>query len=75
MFPSMYTTTVRAFANPLTQGGGWIEDYDHGANTSDFSRAGYRKFISASGATGVIDSIGTIGTTIKHAFAVALHPL
>jgi hypothetical protein len=75
MFPSIYNTTVRTFANPLTQGGGWTEDYDHGSNTSDFSRAGYRKFIPASGATGVIDSIGTSGNIIKHAFGVGLNPL
>ncbi|MEI7765151.1 MAG: prepilin-type N-terminal cleavage/methylation domain-containing protein [bacterium] len=75
MFPSMYTTAVKTFANPLTQSAGWTEDYDQGATTSSFSRAAYRKFISTIGATGVIDSIGTTGTTIKHAFAVALHPL
>jgi hypothetical protein len=75
MFPSIYSTSVRTFTNPLTQSGGWTEDYDHGANTSDYSRAGYRKFISSSGATGVIDSIGQSGSTVKHAFAVALHPL
>lgn len=75
VFPSIYNTTVRTFANPLTQGGGWIEDYDQGANTSDFSRAGYRKFIQSSGATGGIDSIGTSGSTIKHVFGVGLKPL
>jgi Tfp pilus assembly protein PilV len=75
MFPSAYSASVRTFANPTTQGGGWTEDYDQGANTSDFSRAGYRKFISTSGLTGVIDSIGTSGNTIKHAFGVVLHPL
>jgi prepilin-type N-terminal cleavage/methylation domain-containing protein len=75
MFPSMYTTAVRTFANPLTQSGGWTEDYDHGATTSDFSRAGYRKLISASGATGNIDSIGQTAVNVKHAFAVALRPL
>lgn len=75
MFPSIYNTAVKTFANPLTQDGGWTEDYDHGSNNSDFSRAGYRKFIPASGATGVIDSIGTSGNTIKHAFGVGLKPL
>ena len=75
MFPSMYTTSVKTFANPTTQSGGWTEDYDQGATTSSFSRALYRKFIAVSGGTGVIDSIGTAGTTVKHAFAVALHPL
>ena len=75
MFPSIFSTTVRTFANPLTQGGGWTEDYDQGSTASDFSRAAYRKFIPASGSTGVIDSIGTSGTTIKHAFGVALRPL
>jgi prepilin-type N-terminal cleavage/methylation domain-containing protein len=75
MFPSMYTTSVRTFANPLTQGGGWVEDYDQGATTSDFSRAGYRKLINSTGLTGVIDSIGQTGVNVKHAFAVALKPL
>jgi Tfp pilus assembly protein PilV len=75
MFPSTYDNSVRTFANPLTQSGGWTEDYDHGSTTSRFSRAGYRKYISASGLTGVIDSIGTLsGTTIKHAFGVSLKP-
>lgn len=74
MFPSMYTTTVRAFANPLTQSGGWTEDYDHGSTASDFSRAGYRKFMSSSGATNVIDSIGQSGNNVKHAFGVGLTP-
>jgi len=75
VFASMYTTTVRTFANPLTQGGGWTEDYDRGANTSDFSRASYRRFIVAPGVTGVIDSIGTSGSTVKHVFSVGLTPL
>lgn len=75
MFPSIYRTSSSVFANPLTQGGGWTEDYDHGNNNPDFWRAGYRKIILTSGATNVIDSIGTLGTTIKHAFAVGLHPL
>lgn len=75
MFPSMYTTTIRTFANPITQSGGWTEDHDYGAISSDFSRAQYRKFITSAGATGVIDSIGTIGSTVKHAFAVGLKPL
>jgi prepilin-type N-terminal cleavage/methylation domain-containing protein len=74
MFPSMYTTTVRTFAAPLTQSGGWTEDYDHGNTSSDFSRAGYRKFISNTGVIGDIDSIGTSGTTVKHAFGVNLRP-
>lgn len=74
MFPSIYSTAVRTFANPLTQDGGWSEDYDHGATSSDFSRAGYRKLINSIGPTGVIDSIGRVGNTIKHAFAVALNP-
>jgi prepilin-type N-terminal cleavage/methylation domain-containing protein len=75
MFPSMYTTAVRTFANPLTQGGGWTEDYDQGSTASDFSRAAYRKFIPTLGATGVIDSIGTSGGTVKHAYGVVLRPL
>jgi prepilin-type N-terminal cleavage/methylation domain-containing protein len=75
MFPSMYDNSVRTFANPTTQSGGWTEDYDHGNTSSRFSRAGYRKFIASPGLTGVIDSIGTTGSTVKHAFAVALHPL
>lgn len=75
MFPSMYTTAVKTFANPITQGGGWTEDYDQGSANSDFSRAAYRKFIPSSGATGVIDSIGTSGGVVKHAFGVALRPL
>ncbi len=75
MFPSIYNGAVRTFSPPLTQGGGWTEDYDYGTNTADFSRAGYRKFISAAGATNVIDSIGATGNNIKHAFAVALHRL
>lgn len=75
MFPSMFTTTVRTFANPLTQSGGWTEDYDQGSTASDFSRAGYRKFMSASGATNVIDSIGQSGSTVKHAFGVGLTPI
>jgi prepilin-type N-terminal cleavage/methylation domain-containing protein len=74
MFPSRYDSTVRTFANPLTQSGGWTEDYDHGNNQSRFSRAGYRKFISSAGVIGVIDSIGTTGSTVKHAFGVVLKP-
>ena len=74
MFPSMFTTSVKSFANPLTQSGGWTEDYDTGTATSDFTRAGYRKFIAPSGATGVIDSIGTAGGNVKHAFGVVLNP-
>lgn len=74
MFPSIYNTRVRTFANPLTQGGDWTEDYDHGATTSDFTRAGYRKYIPAAGVIGVIDSIGRTGTTVKHAFGVGLKP-
>jgi prepilin-type N-terminal cleavage/methylation domain-containing protein len=75
MFPSIYSTAVRTFANPLTQGGGWTEDYDHGNTAPDFSRAGYRKLINTSGVIGIIDSIGQTGSTIKHAFSVALKPL
>jgi len=76
MFPSAYSTSTRTFLSPTTQGGGWIEDYDHGNTSPDFWRAGYRKLIISSGATGVIDSIGTLwGATVKHAFAVALSPL
>jgi len=75
IFPSMSTNTVRTFLNPTTQSGGWTEDYDHGSTASDFSRATYRKFISGLGSTGVIDSIGTTGSTVKHAFAVGLKPL
>jgi hypothetical protein len=75
MFPSVYSTATQTFSNPTTQSGGWTEDYDHGNTNPDFWRAGYRKMINTAGATGVIDSIGTLsGTTIKHAFAVALHP-
>jgi len=76
MFPSVYSTSTRTFLSPTTQGGGWTEDYDHGNTSPDFWRAGYRKRLDSSGPTGVIDSIGTMtGTTIKHAFAVALKPL
>jgi type II secretory pathway pseudopilin PulG len=75
MFPSVYNGSVRTFSPPLTQGGGWTEDHDHGTNTADFSRAGYRKFISSAGATGVIDSIGNSNNNAKHAFAVGLHRL
>jgi len=73
MFPSIYSGTVYTFNNPITQDAGWVEDYDHGSTSPDFSRAGYRKKIRVSGATGVIDSIGQTGSTIKHAFAVALN--
>jgi hypothetical protein len=74
MFPSVYNTTIRTFTEPTTQSGGWTEDYDHGNTAPDFSRAAYRKLITASGATGVITSVGSLsGTTIKHAFAVVLN--
>ena len=75
MFPSFYTTTVRTFTAPTTQAGGWTTDYNNGATTSSFSRAVFHKMITTSGVTDVIDSIGWTGTTGKHAFAVALHPL
>jgi Tfp pilus assembly protein PilV len=75
MFPSVISAGARTFIAPTTQGGGWVEDYDFGNASSRFSRSEYRKLISSSGATGVIDSIGsTAGTTNKHAFAVGLKP-
>lgn len=74
MFPSVNSTTVASFASPTTQGGDWIEDYDQGATTSNFSRAVYRKLISVPGILGVIDSIGTVAATEKHTFAVGLNP-
>ncbi len=73
-FPSVVTTTAATFANPLTQSGGWTEDYDSNSSVSGHARAVYRKMISAASSTGVIDSIGMTGTTIKHTFSVGLRP-
>jgi Tfp pilus assembly protein PilV len=75
MFPSVITSGSRTFTAPTTQGGGWTEDYNFGNASSQFSRSEFHKVISSSGATGVIDSIGSVaGTTNKHAFAVGLKP-
>lgn len=75
MFPSVNASGVKTFAAPVTQGGGWTQDYANGNASSQFSRNAYSKLITVSGVTGVIDSIGFSATTGKHAFAVALKPL
>lgn len=75
MFPSVSATGVKTFALPTTQGGGWAQDYANGNASSQFSRNAFSKLINATGATGVIDSIGFSASTGKHSFGVILHPL
>jgi hypothetical protein len=58
VFPSVNTTGAKTFAAPLTQGGGWTENYANGNASSRFSRNAYSKMMTVAGATGVIDSIG-----------------
>ncbi|MFA6354853.1 MAG: hypothetical protein WCW65_00275 [Candidatus Paceibacterota bacterium] len=75
IFPSVNASGAKTFTAPITQSGGWTEDYANGNASSQFSRNAYSKMINTSGLTGVIDSIGFSASIGKHAFAVALHPL
>jgi prepilin-type N-terminal cleavage/methylation domain-containing protein len=76
LFPSVVVSGSKSFAAPLTQGGGWSTQYNQGNSSSRFSRSAFSKVMITSGATGVMDSIGTYsGTTEKNAFAVGLKPL
>ncbi len=74
-FATFYSTTVRAFTKPSIPTTDWVENYDGGATTSDFSRTIDSMTWTGSGATGNIDTINAAsGSTGKHAFAVALKP-
>ncbi len=75
IFPSVNASGTKTFAAPLTQGGGWTQNYTNGNASSQFSRSAFSKMMTVSGATNVIDSIGFSASTGKHAFGVALHPL
>lgn len=74
-FGTIYSTTVRTWTKPSLPTTGWVENYDGGATTSDFSRTIDSMVWAGSGATGNMDAtVITGGTTVKHAFAVALKP-
>ncbi len=76
LFPSVVVTGSKSFTAPATQGGSWSTQYNQGNSSSRFSRSAFSKVMTATGATGVMDSIGTYsGTTEKNAFAVSLKPL
>ncbi len=75
IFPSVSASGSKTFAAPITQGGGWTQNYTNGNASSQFSRSAFSKLITNTGATGVIDSIGFSASNGKHAFAVGLHPL
>jgi hypothetical protein len=72
IFPSLIATGNHTFTAPTTQGGGWSTAFNNGNSSSRFHRSAFYKFMSQSGATGNIDSIGDSGSTGKHAFAVVL---
>ncbi len=75
-FGTLYSTTVRTWTKPSIPTTGWVENYDGGATTSDFSRTIDSMVWAGSGATGNMDgTVVTGGTTVKHAFAVALKPI
>lgn len=75
-FATFYSTAVKTFTKPSVPTTDWVENYDGGATTSDFSRTIDSMTWTGSGATGVMNTTASaIGTTVKHAFAVALKPL
>lgn len=75
-FGTLYSTAVRTWTKPAIPTTGWVENYDGGATTSDFSRTIDSMVWAGSGATGNMDgTVVTGGTTVKHAFAVALRPV
>lgn len=74
-FGTIYSTTVRTWTKPSIPTTDWVEDYDGGKTSSDFSRTIDSMVWAGSGATGDMDgTVQTGGTTVKHAFAVALKP-
>jgi hypothetical protein len=73
-FGGAYTTTVRTFTKPSVPTTGWVEDYDAGNTTSDYSRTIDSFIWSGSGATGAMAATISAALTTKHAFAVALNP-
>lgn len=72
-FATFYSTTVRTFTKPSVPTTDWVENYDGGQTTSDFSREISSMVWTGSGATGNIDAIASVtGIEVKHGFAVAL---
>jgi hypothetical protein len=68
-----YTTAVKTFTKPSTQGGFWVENDDAGNTNSDFALEICSGIWSGPGATGVINSTMSSGNiATKHGFAVAL---
>ena len=73
VFPSVVVSGAKTFSAPAV---GWNTEYNQGNSSSQFSRSAFSKTMTASGATGDIDSVGTFsGTTQKHSFGVVLNPL
>ncbi len=75
-FASFYSSnTTRNFTKPSVPTTDWVEHNDYWITASDFARTIDSMTWTGSGATGNIDTTcSTTGTTVKHAFAVALNP-
>lgn len=74
-FATFYRTSSTTFTKPSVPTVDWVEDYDGGSTSPDFWREVASMVWSGSGATGDMDATASAtGTTVKHAFAVALNP-
>ena len=69
----LFSATAASSTKPSEQNNDWVEDFDNWDTISDFLHTFCHCNWSGSGASGVMDAIGSGATTMKHAFAVALN--